>query len=598
MNKLAVVDGAIRHPATAETWQVCATLAEMDVELGRLTGTAEHAFLPIGDTLGHAVEVFSRLNGDLAGLAETLHGQDAESAVARLEQTIHGVSLMAGGEDRAGPLLLQLEAGAIEVAKRLDLLRRIIGEVVALAINGKIQAAQVTAAGVDFSVFTTDISRLGLMAGASTEQAAGRLSAVRTAVASAREAAADFERNEAKELDTVRSRIETSLAILADRRRRAALAADSVAGKSRQITERIANTVSELQINDSVCQRIEHIRKALRAVRSLAAAEAVTEPGCAWLGELPEIRRRLMIGGVCRLQADLLKGGAGDYRREVEGLARNLSALAAEAGGILAEAEAAFASGGGGSFVAEIEQDIRRASELLAAYASARDRTRSVVGAVSEGFRAMATDLAAIRDIDADMRIMGLNATLKCGRLGKDGLALGVVAHELRMCSRRTEECSHVIGEMLKNVLALSDALGALSAEDGDGGNGDPIEVMAGSLAILQALGESMSAALARLRADAGGVSSALTETAAAIGIHHRVEKAAGDGITRLVKMADTLAAKSELDDALHKDIHRLMQPSYTMDGERIIHADFAGDDVAAMTIQAKPSDNTDDFFF
>ncbi|MDO8608644.1 MAG: hypothetical protein Q7R40_19100 [Phaeospirillum sp.] len=595
MTHLASTDGQLPGVTLAEARQIHATLTDLDKTLGQLTGSADQDFLRIGNALGHAVEVFGRLGGNLAGLAEQLHSQDAHSAVSTLEQAVQKIRGMSGGDNQTGAILLQLEEGGAEVAKRLDLLQRIIGEVVALAINGKIQAALVTAAGVDFSVFTKEIGRLGQMAAASTEQAADRLGTVRAAVASARQAETDFERNEAKELEAVRNRIEASLSVLAERRHRAAAAADSVAEKSNRISQRIGATVGELQINDSVCQRIEHIRTALRAMASLVVSEPVSEAGCQWLDKIPVERRSLMIGGVTRLQAAQLAGGADDYRNEVEGLARNLSALAGDAADILAEAEAAFGGSGGGLFIAEINHDIHRATKLLTASAGARERAGSVVTAVSEGFRAMAADLAAIQSIDADMRVMGLNATLKCGRLGDDGRALGVVAHELRACSKRTEDCSHSIAELLKTVLALADALADAASEGGGDQSGDPVAIMADSMVALSHLGDAMSNALTELRTDAGEVSAALTATAAGIDIHHRAGAAAMDGVTRLTVTANSLAAESDLDDTVHQDIHRLMQPCYTMDRERLIHQTVAKDDSATTVLQSRTGDPDDD---
>jgi hypothetical protein len=595
MNQLSRTDGTSRILTPAEARQLRSALVDLDAILGGLTGSADQDFLKIGNTLGHAVEVFGRLSGNLAGLAQQLHSQDAHSAVSGLEQAVREIKGISGNETRTGEILIRLEEGADEVAKRLDVLQRIIGEIGALAINGKIQAALVTAAGVDFSVFTKEIGRLGLMAATSTEQAANRLKTVRAAVASARQAEKDFEHNEAKELGAIRTRIESSLSVLAERRHRAAHAADAVADKSKLISQRIGSTVGELQINDSVCQRIEHIRTALRSMAALVAGEPVTEPGCQWLGEIPEERRILTVGGVLHLQAAQLGGGTADYRGEVEGLVRNLSALAGDAAEILTKAEAAFGGENGGLFMAEIENDIRRATELLSANTGARERASAVVSAVSGGFRAMAADLAAIQSIDADMRVMGLNATLKCGRLGNDGRALGVVAHELRACSKRTEDCSHSIADLLTTVLALADDLANASAETDSEGTSAPIAIMDASLATLSQMGEAMTSILAELRADAGGVSATLAETATGIDIHHRVGSVAGDGVARLSASAQALASDADLDEVAHKDIHRLMQPCYTMDAERIIHQTFAKDDSAATAMQAAAKDADDD---
>jgi hypothetical protein len=102
-----------------------------------------------------------------------------------------------------------------------------------------------------------------------------------------------------------------------------------------------------------------------------------------------------MLGGVCQLQASQLSGSAQDYRGEVEGLARNLSALAADAAGILTEAESAFGGdSGSGLFVAEIEQDIRRATELLMQPCYTMDRERLI-------HQAFAKDDSAAAEIQA-----------------------------------------------------------------------------------------------------------------------------------------------------------------------------------------------------
>jgi len=588
--------------ASADLSRISSALAALDVSLSQLTGTADQEFLGIGDALGRAVGVFGRLAGNFADLAGQLHSHDAGSAAAALERAILGIQQISVGEqNRTGTLLVELDAGAAEVEKHLGQLARIIGEVGALAINGKIQAALVTTAGVDFSVFTTEIGRLGQLAESSTKEAAGRITLVRSAVASALEAASSFERNEAKELETIRSRIETSLALLAERRRDAAAAADAVVARSQQISQRVANTVGELQINDNVSQRLDHIRTALRATEALASSTPMTEPGCEALSDIPDSRRIAVIGGICRLLSAQLGGGSADYHGEVEGLIRNLSALAADAAGIQAEAETTFGGVGGGLFITEIERDVRRATELLATYGAGRDRTRLVVKAVSESFRAMAGDLAAIRSIDADMRIMGLNATLKCGRLGNEGRALGVVSHELRASSKRTEDCTHGIAALLENALALSEALAAAAADDKDHEAALPMEVMAGSLAALSHLGESMSNALAELRHETSGVSSALSEVAVGIQIHRRFKAIAEDGIVRLTALADTLGGEADVDDAAHEDIVALMAPRYTMDRERLIHQTFAkGHAEVPITTQTPPggAEAVDDLFF
>lgn len=105
-----------------EAHQIKTTLCNIDDMLGRVTATADHDFIAIGNTLGHSVEVFGRLSGNLTGLAEELQSQDAANAVAALEQAAAGIGRMSGGSERIDSLLAKLEEEAVGVAKYLDLL--------------------------------------------------------------------------------------------------------------------------------------------------------------------------------------------------------------------------------------------------------------------------------------------------------------------------------------------------------------------------------------------------------------------------------------------------------------------------------------------
>jgi len=51
---------------------------------------------------------------------------------------------------------------------------------------------------------------------------------------------------------------------------------------------------------------------------------------------------------------------------------------------------------------------------------------------------ATAPDTDRLRELEADIRIMGLNTTLECGRLGVPGRPLSAIAQELRDCGSRT----------------------------------------------------------------------------------------------------------------------------------------------------------------
>jgi methyl-accepting chemotaxis protein len=560
-----------------------AEIKAVDRRLGALTAQAEQEFGPVGALLGDAARIISGVGDALARLGRSLHGDEALRSVTALNQAVAGITDLDAGARGHDQALSRLAGESETIAKHLETLRRIVAEITALAINGKIQAALVATAGVDFTVFTAEIGRLGILAGQQIEQAAARLSSVRNAITGAGDAEVSFLRNEAGELRNVRARIENNIAQLIDRARRAARSIDAVESKSRQVTERVARTMGELQINDITCQRIEHVRLSLRML---------AEPGGTWLAGLGEDRFHRLALAVCRLQRLQLEETVSDFGTEIEALSGNLRRLSADAGDLLQEADQAFGDSHGGLFLTEIHNDVVRAVALLDAFDAAEDRTRTMIGSVSQGFRAMSADLDAIRSIDADMRVMGLNATLKCGRLGTAGQALGVVAQELRACSRRNEDSSKIIGELLKKALETARHLDKDSAVLDRSGRDNPARIMTGCVAGLSQLSAAMNEAMDHVHREAPAIAERLAGGAGAIAFHHRLR----DECLHAAQTITALDDGTPLDEADFEALRRLVDNRYTMDSERIIHQRFDGRGAFAAPVQEEAS--LDDLFF
>lgn len=561
-------------------------LKDAERSLAVLIAEAEPVLRPVGDMLSGSIGVLSGLADHLYALGGKLQGEEARQAGAALAQAVAGTGdLAAGSRQEGNDILTRLSRDAAEIAKHLETLRRIIAEVTALAINGKIQSALVSTAGVDFTVFTSEIGRLGSLATQQIEQAVGRLASVVQSIDDAIEAEAAFARNEAAELAGIRQRLESNLSLLDERSRRAAQAVEAVEAASRGISSRVAAAVGQLQINDITCQRFDHVRAALRAILSGG-----------WRGALsPDDAARLEMAG-SRLQQRQLDHAATDYVREIDAVAANLRGLSQDADALLSEAEQAFGDSHGGLFLHDIELDVARAVTLIDAFTEARGRTTAMVTAVSQGFLEMAKDLEAIQSIDADMRIMGLNATLKCGRLGNSGRALGVVAQELRSCSRRTEDTAKIIGRLLETALATSHQL-AGAEDDVDMAQGEaPQRVMERSMAGLSAVTAAMADSLDTLRRDAPALSRSLADCADSLVFHHRL-RAETDRLIVLIEEDVANGAVEAPTEADHLALRRHLEPLYTMDSERGVHADFDG--VSSVSSNSgNGTDSVDDFFF
>lgn len=569
-------------------------LDRVAAELDRLHAPTEARFLAFGALLGRAEAVMARVAANLADLAARMSGGEAAGATGRLEEAVAQVVALARGDDGRGETLGGLAAKTAEVTTHLARLRKAIGEVGVLAMNAKIQAAQLPEGHGDMAVFTVEIARLGSLALASVDQTEARLARLRGLLAEASAEAAGFDAAKTAEFDRVRARLQDGLGTLAARRNGAAESAQRVGDRSAEVGRHVAACIGEIQINDIAAQRIAHVSEAIRVL------EGVLDPARAqgWLADVADDRRAPVAGAVLRLQAVQLERTREEFGRRVGDLVAHMGDLAADARGVLDLAVAAFgARAGGASFVGELGEQIGATRDLLQKIDATRRTVRGLMETTSTDFAAMAADLGAIRSIDADMRVMGLNATLRCGRLGRAGVALGVVAQELRACSRRTEEQARHLADALAEAIGLARHLADDERSDDERLSRAASTAMEGSLGALDGLGHALDAALDELQAEVGEIARAL-DAAAASGDFGR---GFGDALATAAAGLDALA--DEVDPArsdptqVRAEVERLLRDHYTMDSERMVHDLFADDTVARPPPGAAAADDFDDVF-
>jgi len=558
--------------------------------LAALRSPTEPVFLALGKVLAEALGMLEHLGADFATLALSLQAEQATSASAALRGGVEAAAALAAKAAEATTLLRRLGGNAAAGVRPLATLTKVVAEVHALAINARIEAAQVQANGIDFTVFTTEIARLGRLAGDAVGKAADRLARLGPAITHAIAAEEAFDSTDGRELDAVRGRLQTSLEELARRRRQAGEAAAVVARKAGRITARIAACVVALQINDLTSQRIEHVCDAIGLLDTILDEQ-----------DLDGGRGEALVASVCRLQAHQLTTAADDFGREIGCLKANMKDLAGDAEEVLAEAAAMIGGNGSAtSFVGDLRDNVERAAALLSAYGVAEARVQALIGTVSEGFAAMEGDLVAIHSIDTDMRIMGLNASLKCARLGSAGRSLGVVAQELRGCSRRTEETIRAVSGSISAAVAAASTLSDCSRHE-DSDAGALVATMGASMEALCGLGDSIEAAVTRLGDACRRASRLLAETAAGIAIDAELPAASAAVAARLSAIADSVEVDPRLTKAIRDDVLRLLEGRYTMASERMVHDLFAEGGGAPPQIAAagagEGSDDVDDCF-
>ncbi len=561
---------------------VRAVLAELTAELGVVTQPTEAAFLRLGDGLAATVADLQRIEAGFADLSERIDGQDAVAAIHGIEQAVACIAELSQGNGEEAACLGRLADDIARLARLLAVLGSVAAEVGVLAMNAKIQAAQLVTGAADFSVFTVEMTRLAGLAQSTIDRAGAKVAALAVAIGRARADEEAFTRTSRAELAEVQERLGHGAAVLAERRRRAAAATQTVRERSRSEGVRVAESIGQLQINDITCQRVEHVRKALEVLDGVLAEDSADVEGDA------------LVTAVCRLQQAQLGRTATDYRDQIDRLLANLRLMAADAGAIVDQAGAAFSDGSGGraSFVGPLEADIQRATRLLDGFVAARGRVHAVMEAVHASVTEIVHDLGAVTSIDADLQVMGLNATLKCGRLGSDGRALGVIAQELRVCGKRTEDNARTVSALLAGITDTAAALRRMADSGGQGRFAELQDAMAESLSRLDALAARLDDALARLERDGGRVARTLDQLAGGVRVHHDVGAALQLVSSRLAELGAPGDAAVE-SGTVRDRLRTLLAGHYTMESERLIHQLAAEDDMVEET-HAPPAEAVD----
>lgn len=546
-----------------------AALRGAAARLQELPVVCEAEFVRVGDALTAAVGAVGRVQSRMGDLRDALIGDDMRRARDALTQGAARIATLLGGATAGRASLADLQELIGKAQQRLTMLIRVLGEIGVIAVNAQIQAAQVAQAGVDFTVFTRDIARLQRLAHQAVERCRESLGALAEAIAAARANLARFDKEHAASLDEARSRLAEGVARLQARDQRTARLIDVINAKSKEIAAGVSGAVAGLQINDITMQRADHVREALEIL-----AGAVEK--CAADGKNGEGRERLTIAAACRLQALQLNRAGADFVTEVDKAIADMIRLSRAAGDLTAEAanELGGESDGGASIHA-IEHNCDRVAAFLQAFRRTEADMRRTIDAVSSGVSSMQGDVAAIHHIESDMRIMGLNATLKCGRLGDDGRALAVIAQELRVYSRQ-------IGEETQAIIALMSqaaAIGAnLSAGDGDhDAEAAALEdEMRQAQGILSRLNADLAAGMAAAQSDGAAAAERLIRTAEGVTMHKSAPERLRMAADSVEAQAVALDPERRGDGGFDADIERLLGRNYTMEGERTIRAQFA----------------------
>ncbi|KAF0223485.1 MAG: methyl-accepting chemotaxis sensory [Rhodospirillaceae bacterium] len=540
--------------------------------LGHLVQPIERVFLDMGEHLSESMTALQGVSVAFDRVAGSVNSTDLLEASNHLRIVVEALAGAISRQREESVALHRLGDLTIGLERDLLRLRKTIGEVHPLAINGRIEAAQAVVAGIDFDVFTGEIGRLAAGAAELLDRLGDELVRLSGFIATARSEHAGFDQSEIGALPEVERRLDGSRRTLQARQTALTAAAQRISGFSRANEDRIADVIGALQIGDITRQRLEHVDMAL-------AAADDGRPGDY---------------GIHRLQSMQLADIYADCGRELTGVDDSLEAITQGAGGIIDTVRSTMGSAAGekASFLHELVADLHIARKLVHQCHRAGDLLQAHLVPVSTVVAEIRGRIESIRSLEADMRIMGLNATFKCSRLGRSGRVLAVIAQELRALAGRTAEDASKIMAGLEEIYGTAQLL----AGDGRAGLTRAEGILEGSITAFESASRTLETALANVDTAIQCCLTGIAETRV-IAVRQRGAFAVlPQWAGQLRSMAPDTVAES--DDSGWHGRGEILAAGYSMASQRAVHARYERGAVAPQSKNTPPVVNADDFLF
>jgi hypothetical protein len=522
----------------------------------------EESFLQVGGALHDVVQVLAQQGTTFETLLQELDGAPLTQAFEQLSWSAAQVTRLGHSEADEHRQSASLRAALDGVAGRLDRMLASVAQAFPLAVNAKILAAQLSDTGVDFSTFADEITRTLRVTRSSLGTFQSGLQAIRDRVAAAAALRGVAGRDTGDAVRAIASRLAAAVEAVASQHARASRASLALQQQNSSIRRAVGEAVGALQIGDTTRQRLEHADLALGLI-------APPPPGA-------EPEAQAIFATICQLQSAQLDESADHFRQAVGSIAASLRKLANDARTQRSLGTTAFAGGGGGGggeavFSAALEAQVGEALGLFEAFRTAREHTVQVVAAVTDATASLCRQLRTVQALEADIRIMGLNAVLKCGRIGDHGRALRHVAQEL--CDY-VDQFAGQARALIAEVERAAGVAAALAAGSTEAARltGEVAQAMQGALATLREKGSLLGGALGRFETDGARVITLLDQTGADLTAQERIGTTMRNAAAALGSMA---AASGGAVAALPASAEHLLdqiEHSYTMAAERVIH--------------------------
>lgn len=375
-----------------------------------------------------------------------------------------------------------------------------------------------------------------------------------------------------------------------DQRRHLAERADKVRAIARGIQNKLASTLSAMQIGDITRQRVEHCQSSFEILEDYLAT-----PESAGLSEEQRERLSAIIRRLVSLQLDQTRG---DFDRDTSKIVETIASFRQDLVEITQIQQSMMGEGEGQSTNAlrELEQGVSEAraavTEIDTVAHAAANLSRTTVGTV----RDLLDGISLVQVVRGDIHYMALNTNLRCGKIGEAGKAINVVTAELRVFAGHLDEAAEKI---LAELHGLENAAQKLLSDPQALSDEEHLDTrLERALARIRAVGDGMDADLKVMAEDGRAGVDAMNASLARLDFHAELGAILRACAEDIAFDPQQDLSVSGLEEALASIGPRIAK-TYTMATERELHAHILGTELpqdAPLTVLS--DDDLDDALF
>jgi hypothetical protein len=299
------------------------------------------------------------------------------------------------------------------------------------------------------------------------------------------------------------------------------------------------------------------------------------------------------------------------FNREVVEAEDALNQLATDSKAVTDHSQQVYGNGNAEdqSPLATLNAELGRAALVLADCEAERGKLDRVAADVEATVRVLLDHVEAVGEIEANMRLVSLNAAVKCAQLGPRGTALNVIARQLRQLTGETVTSAQAAMSNLQEAGALAQSFHGASTGDKASGVRQLEEEATASMTLLSTVEKRLAGALAILRDDGPRAVNLLGAAASGFFGHAEISQSIFDVQSRIeALMAENAFAEgASVSSSLFAPVLQKLRSRYTMESERALHDRLFGapprevrlvEEPAEPVMDAAAEDDLDAIFF